>query len=244
MIAVWELSYKIGVEALGIWKPYSFPSPESVLQTLLALMGDNTLWIAIFTSVRRIITGYCISVVIGVAMGLFMERFRIIGKHLSPLLLGLQTLPNVCWIPFAVLWYGLGESSILFVVVMGSAFAITLTVESGIRNVNPLLIKAAKTMGITGRKAYWHVAVPAALPTIMSGMKQGWSFAWRALMAGEMFTATVGLGQVLTIGRELADISQVVAVMIVIILLGLLADKIVFHKIESGIRVRWGLDKN
>jgi len=126
---------------------------------------------------------------------------------------------------------------------IGSIFAISIATESGIKNVNPLYIRAARTMGANGLKLYWDVIIPAALPSIVSGMKQGWSFAWRGLMAGEMLSATKGLGQVLMSGRELADISQVVAIMIVIILIGLFIDKFIFSQIEVNIRQRWGLDR-
>ena len=116
--------------------------------------------------------------------------------------------------------------------------------QDGIKNVNPQFFKAAKTMGIKGQKLYFKVVLPAALPMIVSGMKQGWSFAWRALMAGEMLVGTKGLGYILMVGRDLADISQVVAVMIVIILLGILIEKLVFVKIESNLRDKWGLNKD
>jgi len=187
--------------------------------------------------------GYLLSIAIGSAIGMIMVRSRFIGENISALLLGLQTLPSICWLPFAILWYGLNESAIIFIVAIGSLFAVALSIESGIRNVNPLYIRSARTMGARGARIYLYVILPAALPAIISGLKQGWSFAWRALMAGEMLSATVGLGQVLMLGRDLADISQVVAVMIVIIALGLIVDKLIFGRIERSVRNRWGLDR-
>lgn len=220
-----------------------FPSPVSVFKTLAGLVGDNTLGIAILASLRRILMGYTISIAIGVVLGLTIVRFKYLDENLSALILGLQTLPSICWLPFAILWYGLGESAIIFVIAIGSTFAITIAIESGIKNVNPIYIRAARTMGASGLKVYWNVIIPASLPSVVSGLKQGWSFAWRALMAGEMLSSTIGLGQVLMVGRDLADISQVMAVMIVIIVLGLIVDKLVFGKIEVNIRQRWGLDR-
>ncbi|MCX7709494.1 MAG: ABC transporter permease [Clostridia bacterium] len=243
LIIVWELVYKIGVEVLGIWKPYTFPSPFSVIQTLIGLIADNTLGIAIIASLKRIIVGYLISLIIGVVIGLTIVRFKYLDENFSALILGLQTLPSICWLPFAILWYGLNESAIIFVIAVGSTFAISIAIESGIKNVNPLYVRAAKTMGANGLKIYWNVIIPASLPSVVSGMKQGWSFAWRALMAGEMLSATKGLGQVLMVGRDLADISQVMAVMVVIIVLGLVVDKLVFGRAEISIRHRWGLDR-
>lgn len=244
MVIVWELVYKLGVEYLGIWKSYTFPSPIAVTKTLMGLIADNTLGIAVLASLKRIIVGYLISVFIGIILGLSIVRFKYLDENFSALFLGLQTLPSICWLPFAILWYGLNESAIIFVIAVGSTFAISIAIESGIKNVNPLYTRAARTMGASGIKIYWNVIIPASLPSVVSGMKQGWSFAWRALMAGEMLSATKGLGQVLMVGRDLADISQVVAVMVVIIALGLLVDKLVFGRVEINIRHRWGLDRN
>jgi len=220
-----------------------FPSPFSVIETLFNLIKDNTLGIAILASMKRIIVGYSISLMIGAAIGLTMVRFKYMDENLSPLLLGLLTLPSITWLPFAILWYGLSESAIIFVITIGSTFAIALAIVSGMKNVNPLYIRAAKTMGASGFNIYRNVTIPASLPNVISGMKQGWSFAWRALMAGEMLTATKGLGQVLTLGRDLADMSQVMAVMVVIIVLGLMVDKLIFGRLEQNIRQRWGLDR-
>jgi len=238
------LVYKVGVEQLGVWKPYTFPSPLSVFKTLIGLFSDNTLGIAIFGSMKRIIIGYSISVFIGIIIGLFIVRYKYLDENFGALILGLQTLPSICWLPFAILWYGLNESAIIFVIVIGSTFAISIAIESGIKNVNPLYIRAARTMGASGIKIYWNVIIPAALPNVISGLKQGWSFAWRALMAGEMLSATKGLGQVLMVGRDLADISQVMAVMIVIIVLGLTIDKLIFGRVEANIRHKWGFDRS
>ncbi len=228
---------------MGIWKSYTFPSPVSVFKTLYSLIADNTLGIAIAASMKRIIIGYSISIIIGTGIGMTIVNFKYLDENLGALILGLQTLPSICWLPFAILWYGLNESAIIFVIAVGSTFAVSMAIESGIKNINPLYIRASKTLGASGLKIYWNVIIPASLPSIISGMKQGWSFAWRALMAGEMLSATKGLGQVLNLGRDLADISQVMAVMIVIIILGLVVDKLIFGKIESNIRHRWGLDR-
>jgi NitT/TauT family transport system permease protein len=240
---IWELVYKIGVDVLGIWKAYSFPAPLDVANTLISLIKDNTLTVAIVTSLQRLFIGYAISLILGILVGILIVRFKYLDENLSPLILGFQTLPSVCWLPFAILWYGLNEKAIIFVIAIGSVFAIAIATESGIKNVNPIYVKAAKTMGTKGIRLYKDVVIPSALPAIVSGMKQGWSFAWRALISGEMLSATKGLGQVLMVGRDLADINQVMAVMIVIIVLGLLFDKLVFGKFEEIIRYRCGLEK-
>jgi len=237
------MAYRIGVESLGIWESYIFPSPINVIETLIHLIADNTLGIAIIASMRRMLLGYSISVLYGIVLGLVVTKFKYLDKNLSSLILGLQTLPSICWLPFAILWYGINERAIIFIIVIGSTFAITMGIQTGIKNINPLFLRAAKTMGAGEIQTYWNVILPASLPSVISGMKQGWSFAWRALIAGEMMSAPKGLGHVLMMGRDLADISQVMAVMIVIIALGLIIDKLVFERIEKNILHRWGLDR-
>jgi len=211
--------------------------------TLWDLVVDGSLGIAVLASAKRIIVGYGLSILIGVFVGLTIVRFKYLDENLSPLILGLQTLPSICWLPFSILWYGLNESAIIFVITVGSTFAVSIAIESGMKNINPLFIRAGKTMGAKGFALYWNVIIPASLPSIISGLKQGWSFAWRALMAGEMISATKGLGQVLIVGRDLADISQVMAIMLVIVVLGVAVDKLIFGRIEINIREKWGLDK-
>ena len=235
--------YKLGVDVLRLWKPYTFPSPFDVLGTIVRLINNNTIGIAVLASMKRLLIGYMLSLIIGASIGLVIVRYKYIDQYFTQLILGLQTLPSVCWLPFAVLWYGLNEKAIIFVIAIGSTFSITMAMESSIKNIDSIYLKAARTMGARGLKLYRRVVIPAALPGIVAGMKQGWSFAWRGLMAGEMLFATKGLGQVLMVGRDLANISQVVAIMIVIIILGLTIDHLIFGKIQSNIRYRWGLDK-
>lgn len=240
VILIWQLLYLINVDIIGIWKAYSFPSPIEVIKSFYSLCADGTIFTAIVASIKRILIGYGISLAIGFLLAILLANFRLIGETFNGLILGLQTLPSVCWIPFAILWFGLDASSIIFVITVGSVFAIAMATENGIRNVNPIYLKVGKNMGARGVKLYISVIIPAAIPSIISGMKQGWSFAWRGLMAGEMMFASKGLGQVLMSGRDLADINQVTVVMIIIIIIGLCVDKMIFGKIESKVRERWG----
>lgn len=242
IIAGWEAAYKIGVDITGVWKPYSFPSPVEVIKTIWILFSDNTLFIAITVSLKRIMAGYAISIGIGVLLGIVMTRVRFLDENISALILGLQALPSICWLPFAIVWFGLNEGAIIFVIVIGSVFAIAMAVDSGIKNINPLYIRAAETMGAKGFRIYRDVVIPASLPALIAGLKQGWSFAWRSLIAAEMIFATMGLGHVLMIGRDLADISQVAAVMVIIIIIGLTVDKLIFGRLEKNLRRKWGLD--
>lgn len=238
LILLWEIIFRT-----GLWPAYSFPSPLGVLENLIGGFGDSSYFIAIAVSLKRIIIGYALSLAIGFSLGLLIIRVRFLDEALNPMLLGMQTLPSICWLPLAILWFGIGEDSIIFVVAIGSVFSISMALVSGIKNVPPIYMRVAKTMGAKGIKAYTSVVIPAALPAIVSGMKQGWSFAWRALMAGELLSPKDGLGYALTIGRDLADMNQVVGVMIIIICIGLIIDRFAFGKLERSIRHRWGLNR-
>ena len=174
-------------------------------------------------------------------MGLLIGRLKILDETIGSLILSLQVLPSICWLPLAILWFGLSEQAIQFVVVMGAFLSIAIATESGIRNIPPIYIKAAKTMGLKGFGMYWRVMLPAALPSILTGMKLGWSFAWRSLMAGELLFVSVGLGHLLQMGRELHDIAQVVAVMMMIVLIGLFFDRLIFSELEKRVRLKWGV---
>ena len=226
---------------LEVFRPYAVPSPLGVGETFIELCHDGTLFEATGYSLLRGIGGYLIAVIIGVIIGLLINHFSYLQKNLKPLILGIQTLPSVCWVPFSILWFGLSTQAILFVVVMGAAFSIAISVDNAIKNVQPIYTKAARTMGATKRQLYFHVILPASLPELISGLKQGWSFAWRALMAGEVMTTSIGLGQTLITGRDLADINQVMLVMIVIVFVGIVIDKCIFSVVEKRVLRKRGL---
>lgn len=240
-IALWQLLYVASIDWFGWAKPYAVPHPLGVCQTIVNLIKDGTLLSAIISSMLRVLVGFAISVVIGVSFGLLILKSKYLERNLKPLILGIQTLPSVCWVPFAILWFGLGESAIIFVVVMGSAFSISLAVEGAVRNIPPIYTKAAKTMGVSTSFMYRKVIFPAALPALLSGLKQGWSFAWRALMSGEVMSAITGLGYTLMVGRDLADINQVMTIILVIIFLGIIIDKGVFSMWEHRVLKKRGL---
>ena len=238
LIGIWELLFRF-----GIWPEYVLPTPVSVGKTLIHGFHDHTFLIAIAISMKRIAIGYGISIVIGIFLGLLIGRIRIFEETLGSLISGLQTLPTICWLPLALLWFGLNDRAIIFLVIMGAVLSITIATDTGVKSVPILYLRAAKTMGARGWKLYLEVIIPAALPHIITGMKQGWAFAWRSLMAGEFLIVCLGLGHLLMIGRELNDMSQVIAEMIVIIIIGILVDRLFFVKVEQRIRERWGLVK-
>lgn len=241
LIALWQFLYVMATEWFRWAKPYAVPNPRGTLESFINLLTSGTLAAAIGKSLLRVLIGFLISLIIGIILGVIIIQSEYMARNLKPLIWGIQTLPSICWVPFAILWFGLKESSIIFVVVMGSAFSVALAVESGIKGVPPLYIRAAKTMGVSGSKMYRKVIFPAALPSFIAGLKQAWSFAWRALMSGEVMSASVGLGYTLMLGRDLADINQVMTIMLVIILVGIVIDKGFFTVLENHILKNRGL---
>ena len=237
-MACWAIIYE-----RKVWDQTLFPAPWQVARTLGAMLRDGSLLIAIHVSLQRVLLGYGISLVFGVPLGILLARAKWAQDTIGPLVLGLQTLPSICWLPLALLWFGLNDRAILFVVVTGALLAVTVAVQDGVKNVPPVYLRAARMMGTRKLSLYTEVLLPASLPAIMTGAKLGWSFAWRALMSGELLVVGLGLGQQLQAGRDLADMSRVISVMIVIIALGLLVDRTIFVELESRVRERWGLDR-
>src|ERR671926_21014 len=184
---------------------------------------------------------FALSFVLGMVVGMAMARWKSVHQTVGSLVLGLQTLPSICWLPLALLWFGLSERAIVFVVVMGSLLAIAIAAEDGVASIDPLLLRASGVLGIRGLRFYAGVLLPAALPGIVTGLKLGWSFAWRALMAGELLFVAGGLGQLLQQGRELLDVPQVIAVMLAIVGVGAVVDQVLFRIVEGRVRRRWGL---
>ena len=219
------------------------PGPGGVLVSLASGIRDGALPRAVLTSLKRLAEGYAISAAAGIALGMCMARLAWLKAALGPIVVGLQALPSICWLPLALLWMGLSEKAILFVVVMGSLLAITIATEGAVRAVPPLYVRAARTMGSRRLRLYSRVILPASLPGILTGLKLGWTFAWRSLMAGELLFLSGGLGQLLTLGRELNDMGRVLAVMVVIVALGLGFERLLFGTVEARLRERWGYEQ-
>lgn len=225
---------------------YIVPSPLKVAAYLAQAIGDGRLPEATFITLRRLLCGYAIGICIGIPAGLLTSRSRFAEQTLGVIALGLQALPSVCWVPFAILAFGQTETAMLFVVVMGSVWSVAIAADNGVRTVPPIYIRAAKTMGSRGLHTWLKVIVPAALPFIVSGMKQGWAFAWRSLMAAEIYVTIItgfGLGQLLHAGREFIRMDQVIGIMLVIIAIGLLTDRVLFSPWERFLHRRWGTSK-
>lgn len=229
--------------AAKIWSPLLLPSPLSVLDYLRSAVEDGTLFEAMLVTVRRLLIGYGLGILVGLPLGLLTASSKWSQDTIGVLALGLQTLPSVCWVPLALLWFGQTEAAMLFVVVMGTLWSLIIATDTGVRTIPPIYTRAARSMGSSGFHTWTHVVLPAALPFLLSGMKQGWAFAWRSLMAAEIYVTILtgfGLGHLLHYGRELNAMDQVIGVMLIIVLIGLAVDKTLFAPIEQFLHRRWG----
>lgn len=242
LVAAWE-----GLCRAEVWSPVLVPSPGSVATYLLSALRDGSLLDASWVTIKRLMLGYTFGVLLGLPLGLLTARFKLLADTLGLVSLGLQTLPSVCWVPLALLWFGQTETAMFFVVVMGTLWSMIIATENGVKNIPPIYARSARTMGSSGFHTWIHVMLPASLPFVVSGMKQGWAFAWRSLMAAEIYVTILsgfGLGHLLHYGRELNAMEQVIAIMLVIIVIGLLADKAIFSPWERLLHRRWGTARN
>ena len=236
LIGLWTL-----LAQLKLWPPYLFPTPWGVGEALYAGFKDHSFLIAIVVSMKRVVIGYAISVVLGMVLGLGVASSKFLEETMGGLLVSLQSLPSICWWPLALLWFGLSQNAILFVVIMGSLLSVTLAMEDGRKQMPKIYGMAGRNLGATGFQLFLHVLLPASLPFVVSGLKQGWAFAWRSLITAEMLYLSLGLGQVLMMGRDLNDMSAVIAVMILIVAIRYVVDGMVFKSIERHLQLKWGL---
>lgn len=230
----------------GVWSPLLFPAPEDVLEYLWSIVRDGTLLTSTLITLRRLFLGYIIGLALGLPLGVMCARFVLVKQTLGVLSLGLQGLPSVCWVPLATLWLGQSEGAMLFVVAMGTIWAVILSTGYGVDHVPPIYTRAAHSMGCGPLETLVYVTLPASAPFVVSGLKQGWAFAWRSLMSAEIFVPVLtgfGLGQLLHFGRELNSMDQVLGVMFLILLIGLLTDKFIFSPLEGTLHRRWGTGK-
>ena len=238
LVALWGLA-----AASGRWSPVLLPPPWEVAAYLRDATLDGSLIEAAWVTLTRLLIGYGIGLVIGLPLGLLTSASQTLEDTVGSLALGLQTLPSVCWVPLALIWFGQTETAMLFVVVMGTVWSVIIATDHGARSIPPIYARAARTMGSEGLHRWTRVVLPASLPFLVSGMKQGWAFAWRSLMAAEIYVTILtgfGLGHLLHYGRELNAMEQVVGAMLVIVVIGMLADRALFSPWERFLHRRWG----
>ncbi|GAA4995050.1 ABC transporter permease [Kitasatospora paranensis] len=240
VLAAWQLAY-----SLKVTTPDKLPSPADVWHSLTDLWYAGTLFSIIWTSLWRGISGFLAAVVIGTPIGLLVARVKPLRAALGPVLSGLQSLPSVAWVPAAVIWLGINNSAMYAVILLGAVPSIANGLIAGIDQVPPIYLRAGRTLGATGLAGARHVLLPAALPGYLAGLKQGWAFSWRSLMAAELIAASpdlgVGLGRYLENQREFSDMSGVLLGIVLILVVGVAIDLLVFSPLERRVLRNRGL---
>lgn len=235
IVAVWQLVFSLHIAPEQV-----IPSPYSVGSALAKGISDGSLLYGTATSLWRLAVGLVIAIVAGMLLGIFIAKFETVNQMLSSLLLGLQSIPSVAWVPLAFLWFGKTDGGVIFVTVIGALFAVAMNTNSGIKNVQPSLIAAGKNLGASGTQLITNVIIPASFPHLISGFKQGWAYAWRGVISAEVIFAVLGLGSLMNAGTKENHISQVIAILLVIMTIGILVDGLLFRRLEKIVASRWG----
>lgn len=243
LLGVWYLMTSV----LKLRPVYVVPTPELVFEEYRYGFfrsdnpNDGQLTYAILNSLRRMATGFGIGVSIGVIVGIIISTHQVLRSVVGGWLIALQSIPSIAYVPLAIIWFGLGEKAVIFVVALEAMLPVALALSSALLNVQPSVITAGRNLGAKGLKLYTHVLVPASLPNIFTGFRVAWSFAWRALVGGELLSSTLGLGQLLETGRNVSNAALVLATMIIICLVGVIFEQII-QRIENKIRSNYGLE--
>ena len=240
VLAVWQI-----LVSAKITEETKLPAPSAVWDGLTDMWLQGTLLEVIWTSVSRGLAGFLLALAIGTPLGLLVARVKFVRAAIGPILSGLQSLPSVAWVPPAVLWFGLNDAMMFTVILLGAVPSIANGLVSGVDQVPPLFLRAGRTMGATGLRGTWHVTLPAALPGYLAGLKQGWAFSWRSLMAAEIIASSpdlgLGLGQLLENGRNNIDLPGVFLAIILILVVGIAIDLLIFSPLERWVLRSRGL---
>jgi NitT/TauT family transport system permease protein len=237
VLAIWQLIHVSG------WKKEIFPGPGGTLADLWDQLHTRLLWHAIVITSERAVIGFALAVVIGAVTGALVSRIAPLRAAVGSLITGLQTMPSIAWFPFAIILFGISTTTILFVIVLGAAPSIANGLIAGVDYTPPLLLRAGKMMGLRRLSLYRYLILPASLPAFVAGLKQGWAFAWRSLVAGELLVIIANqpsLGVLLSNDQDQADMQGATSIIIVILILGIIVD-MVFGVADRAIRRRWGL---
>ncbi|MFD3315772.1 ABC transporter permease [Streptomyces sp. NPDC058694] len=224
---------------------YKLPAPSAVWDEISEAWLQGTLLEYIWTSVSRGLLGFLMALAIGTPLGLLVARVKFVRAAIGPILSGLQSLPSVAWVPPAVLWLGLNDSMMYAVILLGAVPSIANGLVSGVDQIPPLYLRAGRTLGATGLRGTWHIVIPAALPGYLAGLKQGWAFSWRSLMAAEIIASSpdlgIGLGQLLENGRTANSMSMVFLAILLILIVGIAIDLLIFSPLERWVLRSRGL---
>ncbi|HAH19658.1 MAG TPA: ABC transporter permease [Candidatus Omnitrophica bacterium] len=238
MIAIWEATFR-----LGFFSEKNFPSLLMIAESFWHGCVSGEYAVSLKTSLLRISVGYSLAVALGILLGIAMGLLKWLDEGVSGILLGLQSMGHAAWTPFAVLFFGENEWAVIFIVQISAMIVITLNTESGIKFVSPQLINQARISGIKGLTLFREVVLPAAVPSIITGIRLAWAFSWRGLVTAEILVSGLGVGHILMRAKGQKDMSYVLATMLLIASISIVVDNIIFKKIENSVRKRWGITK-
>ncbi|ARJ38074.1 ABC transporter permease [Sporosarcina sp. P21c] len=236
LVAIWEVTSR-----LSDLPDFMFPSFTQVMSTLVSGLVSGQILIAIGASLSRLLIGFTIASILGLVLGYLIWRYKIVEDTLGFLVTALQSIPSIVWFPLAIIWFGLNDFAILFIVTLGATWTMIVNATSGFKNVPVLYQRVAKSLGSSGFHFLRTVILPASVPQLISGLRIAWAFSWRALMAGELLGASVGLGQLLESGRALGQMDLVISVMIIIGVIGTIMDNVLFLRLERSVERKWGI---
>lgn len=240
LIAVWQVLW-----AAAFWPEYKLPAPLAVWEVVWERVGNGQAADILWTSLHRAVLGFLASIVLATPLGVIVAKVRPVRAGLGPILSGLQSLPSVAWVPAAVLWFGTNDAAIYFVVLMGAIPSIANGLVAGIDQIPPLLSRVGRSLGAGRWSSARHILLPAALPGYLAGLKQGWAFSWRSLMAAELIAISpqlgVGLGAFLNQGESLSDMPTVIAAIMLILVVGIGVDLLLFRPLERKVLTARGL---
>lgn len=227
------------------WKPeFLLPPPGPVFREIRDLTLDGTIAEATGITMWRALSGFMVALLIGVLVGSLAMRISSFRSAFGSFITGLQTMPSIAWFPLAILLFELSERAIMFVVVLGAAPAIANGLIAGADTIPPIQLRAGRILGARRLTMYRYIVLPGSMPGFVGGLKQGWAFAWRSLMAGELLVVIAGkpsVGFLLQQNRNLSDAVGLLAMMIVILVIGVVVDALVFGRLDTAVRRRWGL---
>lgn len=236
LLLAWEVAFR-----LHAGPDFLSAGPAESAKSILHLLASGQLVPSLQRTLTRLGIAYGLAILLGGFLAALMMLVPLVRHALQPLFLGMQSMPGLAWVPPALIWFGFSETSLIFVTLIGSVFAITMGFVDAFATLPPLYEKAARNMGVRGVPLLFRVTVPAATPHLVTTAKVGWSFAWRSLLGAEIIFASVGLGFLLNQGREFLDLAQVFGTMMIVLALGILFERLVFALAEKSIRRRWGL---
>ncbi len=218
-----------------------WPSPRQVAAVLARNFADPGFRAALSGSAFRMMVGYALVMVVGISSGMLIGRVPLVDQVLGSFAVAVHAIPGAAWVPLSILWFGMTERAVIFTILLGAVGVVMVRTDAGIREVPPLISRAARTLGARGAKYFWFVVVPAAIPKIVDGLRLAWAFGWRALMAGELLTSVGGLGQRLNQVAKAGRVDELLALMLLIAGVGMSVDGLIFKRLEHAVRVRWGL---